>query len=177
MQCWPCSCSVTTAHQRLFGTSVSVWLQKTRLTLWRNLRPLTECQLLLHNGASWKASVCDCWVCEAALFWWIISSWELLVIYTKHWWGKKIAVKEKQHPGRGSCLLVTDYLTVGKPDFFLFFHLLEQLSAVHLHAVGQITSIKLETVMFQLPFSTFFPPVKLLCVEFEIYLHFNLSSL
>lgn len=61
--------------------------------------------------------------------------------------------------------------------FYFFFHLLEQLWAVHLHAVGQITSIKLETVMFQLPFSTFFPPVKLLCAEFEIYLHFNLSSL
>lgn len=73
-------------------------------------------------------------------------------------------------------MLVTDYLTVGKPHFF--FHLLEQLSAVHSYTVGQITSIKLETVMFPLPFSTFFPPVKLLCVELRFIcistcLHYN----
>lgn len=33
-----------------------------------------------------------------------------------------------------------------------FFHLLEQLSAVHSYAVGQITSIKLETVNVSIAF-------------------------
>lgn len=58
----------------------------------------------------------------------------------------------------------------------IFFHLLQQLSAVHLYAVGQITSIKLETVMFLLPFSTV-SACEIALRGLEIYLHFNLSSL
>lgn len=53
----PCSCSVTMTHQRLFQWFCRVRLQRLHSLCAGILRPLTECQRLLNNGTSWKASV------------------------------------------------------------------------------------------------------------------------
>lgn len=169
----PCSCSVTMTHQRLFQ-----WIRRVRLQRFHSLcdgilRPLTECQLLLNNGTSWKASVVTVEFVRPHCFGGLFPDDFLRASGDFQKALMKKSKQQKKSQTQRKAYICHDGLSHYVKAVFFCTHF-SSYQQIHSYAEGKIKrkTVKLKLwrkTCFYHPLAYLFPLIELLCVDQSVF--------